>query len=74
MKTTAETIDRDSLCDIRDVHINPSLPKEQRIHEFLQQIGNPYRFRHGKYTVSVSFTETDVTLEDRLTAYIASKA
>ena len=74
MKTTNETIDRDSLCDIRDVHIDSSLPKEKRIHEFLRQIGNPYCFRHGKYTVTVSFTGTDITLEDRLANYIASKA
>ena len=39
----------------------------------MRQIGNPYCYRHGKYVVKVSFTETDVTLEDILLSYIRSK-
>lgn len=35
----------ESLVDIRDVKINPDLSKEERIAQFLNQIGNPYCFR-----------------------------
>lgn len=68
------TVDRDSLRDIESVSIDTSLPKKERIADFIRQIGNPYCYKHGKYIVKVSFTKTDVTLEDRLAGYIASKA
>ena len=66
-------IDRDSLVDIRDVVIDTSLPKEERIRDFIRQCKNPYLYKHGKYVVKISFTDTDVTLEERLADYIRSK-
>ena len=67
------TVDPDMLRDIRDVTVNADLPKRERILDFIRQIGNPYCYRHGKYVVKVSFTDTDVTLEDRMLSYIRSK-
>ena len=67
------TVDPSTLRDIRDVHINTALPKQQRMLDFLRQIGNPYCYRHGEYTVKISFAEIDATLEDRLLSYIESK-
>lgn len=67
------TVDPDTLRDIRDVEVNTALPKRERILDFIRQIGNPYCYRHGKYVVKVSFTDTDVTLEDRMLSYIRSK-
>ena len=67
------TVNPDTLRDIRDVEVNTALPKKERILDFIRQIGNPYCYRHGKYVVKVSFTDTDVTLEDRMLAYIRSK-
>ena len=67
------TVNPDTLRDIRDVTVNTDLPKRERILDFIRQIGNPYCYRHGKYVVKVSFTDTDVTLEDRMLAYIRSK-
>lgn len=67
------TVDREALRDIRDVEINSSLPKGERILDFIRQIGNPYCYRHGEYIVKISFTDTDVTLEDRMLSYIQSK-
>jgi hypothetical protein len=67
------TVDPAGLRDIRDVKVNTNLPKRERILDFIQQIGNPYCYRHGKYVVKVSFTDTDVTLEDRMRSYIRSK-
>ena len=67
------TVDRSTLRDIRDVKVNTDLPKQERILDFMRQIGNPYCYRHGKYVVKVSFTETDVTLEDIQLSYIRSK-
>ena len=67
------TVDPETLRDIRDVKINANLPKQERILDFIHQIGNPYCYRHGKYIVKVGFTDTDVTLEQRMLAYIRSK-
>ena len=67
------TVNPATLRDIRDVKINTALPKEQRIQDYIRQIGNPYCYRDGKYVVKISFADTDVTLEDRLLAYIRSK-
>ena len=67
------TVAPNTLRDIRDVTVNTDLPKQERILDFIRQIGNPYCYRHGKYVVKVSFTDTDVTLEDRMLSYIRSK-
>ena len=67
------TVDPTGLRDIREVKVNTDLPKQERILDFIRQIGNPYCYRHGKYVVKVSFTDTDVTLEDRMRSYIRSK-
>lgn len=67
------TVDPETLMDIRDVEVNTELPKRERILDFIQQIGNPYCYRHGKYVVKISFTDTDATLEDRMLAYLRNK-
>ena len=67
------TVDINTLRDIRDVKINTDLPKEERILDFIRQIGNPYCYRHGKYVVKISFADTDVTLEQRMLSYLRSK-
>ena len=67
------TVDPAGQRDIREVKVNTDLPKQERILDFIRQIGNPYCYRHGKYVVKVSFTDTDVTLEDRMLSYIRSK-
>lgn len=54
------------LADIRDVSVDQSLPKEERLAEFLRQIKNPYCFRCGKFTVRAQFANNGVTLEDCL--------
>ena len=66
------TVDIDTLRDIRDVTVNTDLPKEERILDFIRQIGNPYCYRHGKYVVKISFTDTNVTLEQRMLSYLRS--
>ena len=54
------------LVDIRDVSVDQTLPKEERIAEFLRQIKNPYCFRCGKFTVRAQFADNGVSLEDCL--------
>ena len=67
------TIDRDSLVDIRSVNIDTTLPKEERMCDFIRQIKDPYLYRHGKYVVKIAFSDTDITLEQRLADYVRAK-
>ena len=67
------SIDRDSLVDIRSVNVDTSLPKEERMRDFIRQIKNPYLYRHGKYVVKITFSDTETTLEQRLTDYVRAK-
>ena len=71
--TDLATIDRDALVDIRDVKVNTALPKRERALDFIRQIGNPYCYKHGKYVIKVGFSDTEVSLEERLAGYIRSK-
>lgn len=57
--------------DINDVIIDHSLPKGERIAQYLRQIKNPYHFKCGKFTVKVSFAENGVTLADCVAGIIS---
>ena len=63
------TVERGSLADISKIHID-QMPREQRLADFVRQIGNPYCYKCGKIVVKVSFTDTGATLEDRLEHYL----
>ncbi len=56
---------KEQLVDLRDVHIDTSLPKAERIRSFVQQVKDPYHYRVGDVEVRVSYTDTSATLEDR---------
>ena len=54
----------DSLVDIRDVKIDRSLPLEERMKSYVEQIKNPYMFKVGKTIVRVSYANTTQTIND----------
>ena len=54
----------DSLVDIRDVKIDRSLPVEERMKSYVEQIKNPYMFKVGKTIVRVSYANTTQTSND----------
>ena len=68
MKNIAVTeIDPSKLIDRRNIETNASLPKTERIKNYIKQLnGNPYFYRHDIYTVKESFPETDLTMNDLL--------
>ena len=67
------TVRREDLVDIRDVHIDLDLPKEERIRQFVEQIKNPYCFKVGNVVVKTTFADTDRTLDDCLEHYFKNK-
>ena len=60
------------LVDIRDVVIDKTLPQEERIKSYVEQIKNPYCFRVGDVKVRVSYANKDQSLNDSFVAMIAS--
>ena len=64
------TVNREELVDIRDVHIDRSLPIEERVRSFVEQTKNPYCFKCGEAVVKTSFLETEVTLEECVESYL----
>lgn len=63
-------VDPETLPDIKDIRIDPSLPPEQRMASVLQQMdGNPYFFRSAGLVVKTSFkgvAQLQTILEDCL--------
>ncbi|MFR9542851.1 MAG: DUF6870 family protein [Rikenellaceae bacterium] len=67
------TVDRSKLKDIKDVVIDTTLPQEERLLDFINQIGNPYCCNCGDLVIKLTFaTNTDATLEDKLEHYLAT--
>lgn len=66
-------VERSELRDIRDIVIDTSLPREQRIESYVRQLGgNPYCYMDNGMMVCISYADTGVTLQDRLRAYACS--
>lgn len=66
------TSDLSDLVDIRDVKVDRSLPAEERVKSYVEQVKNPYCFRVGNVKVHVSFAAESRTLNDNFTDMIAS--
>ena len=60
------------LVDIRDVVIDKSLPLEERVRSYVEQIKDPYCFKVGDVVVRASYADKDKSLTDSFTSMIAS--
>lgn len=67
-KIDMKTIDRTKLRSLDQVKIDTSLPCEQRIKKYVEQIGNPYCYLDGDVVVSLGFSDTGICLKDQLKA------
>ncbi len=67
-KIDMRTIDRTKLRSLDQVKIDTSLPCEQRIKKYVEQIGNPYCYLDGDVVVSLGFSDTGICLKDQLKA------
>ena len=55
------------------IFIDRTLPKEERIKDFIRQIKNPYCHKSGDVVVKVEFSDTDITLEDCMEHYLRNR-
>lgn len=59
--------------DIRSVRVDTSLPQKERIADYVRQVGTPYHYIDGGIGVTISFADTDTTLEELLLSYLKRK-
>lgn len=64
--------DLSELVDIRDVVIDRTLPAEERIKSYVQQIKNPYCFKVGDVKVRVSYANKDQSLNESFVSMLSS--
>jgi hypothetical protein len=57
------------LREIKDVMIDTSIPRQERIRDYVRQIGNPYRYLDDGVVVEIGYADTKVSLQDRLLSY-----
>ena len=62
----------DELVDIRTVHVDRSLPLEERVRSYGEQVKDPYCFRVGNVKVRVSYAGKDNTLNDSFSTMLRS--
>lgn len=67
-----KSVDRSTLRDIRGVKIDTTLPRQERVKSYVEQIGNPYCYLDGDIVVSIGYADTSVSLQDRLKSYVCS--
>ena len=52
------TIDQEELVDMENVKIDPELPVQERVMDYIRQIKNPYCYRSHGVIVKISFAGT----------------
>jgi len=72
-ETDITTVSPETLVDINNVEIK-SGSKEERILEYVEKIKNPYCFLCEGYIVKLGFSNSEITLTDRLCNYVSKMA
>ncbi len=65
-----KTVDPAALVDIRTVKIDPLLSPQERMIDFIRQVGNPYCYKYKKTIIKVSHKQTEASIEDRIESYL----
>ncbi len=65
-------VDRSTLSDIRNIHIDPAMPTAEKMQSYLEQIVNPYCFLCGDTPVKIRFVSESKTLKQSLCDYFLS--
>ena len=64
------TIDKSELIDAEDIKIDITKPKNERIQDYIRQAVNPYFLNRKGNIIKVSFSETDLTINDALESFL----
>ncbi len=59
------------LVDIDTVKVDISLPIEERVKQYVQQVKNPYRFLAGGVIVNIAHNNSGLKLETAVSSYLS---
>ena len=65
------TIDPETLVDLRDVNINVSLTRNERIIQYLEQMKNPFYCKFEDVILKLNYPITDRTINEALENHAA---
>lgn len=64
-----EKVDRCTLVNVEEIHIDTSMPATQRMLNYLEEVKNPYCFLCGETPVKVCFAPDSADLGKKLKTY-----
>jgi len=64
------TVDPDNIIDASEINIDINLPVEERIADYINQVGNPYFIKVGKVIIKMNFSDTDKRANDCFKRYM----
>lgn len=64
------TIDPATVVDAKDIVIDMNLPVQERLEEYVRQVGNPYFIKVGKVIVKMNHVDTTTTVNDCFERYM----
>jgi hypothetical protein len=64
------TIDPSTVTDAKDINIDINLPVQERMTQYVQQIGNPYFIKVGKVVIKMNFPDTELSVNDCFEQYL----
>lgn len=65
-----QTVDINTLTDIRDIKIDTNLPVEKKLALFAKQTNNLFVHRIGNYVVKVRYQKEGPTIDDKMEEYL----
>ena len=71
-ETDIRKVQKESLVDIKNVVIDKTKKRTERISDYVRQIKNPYCFVCEGIIVKINFEQTEDTLENKLNHYFLS--
>ncbi len=60
------TVDADTLIDIDQIKVDKTLPKTERLQDFIRKVKNPFCFICNGMIIKTSFAETNENLENKI--------
>ena len=66
-------LDADTAGDLFKVKLNQALTPEERVRSLLEQVRNPYFYKHGDVMVKISFADNGKTLQACMEDYLAAE-
>lgn len=72
-QTDIQSVDIDTLVDIRDVEIDSKLDKEEKIEMYLHQIKNPYCVRYKDVKIQMDFNDKGQSLDEKIEQFLSAK-